>query len=230
MTLWDLGAVAIQRWILTLCCIGLTALAMVWVVNVPPAYLSDVRVVLLRPASVDLNAYTGTSQSLIDLAGVVARAVQGGGGATQSVSGGVTLVGEGVRTGYSVQQANGGGQWQYRFDDPVVIVQAVDLTPDAAKRQMEVALADVTSILNSIQDEQGVAVKNRVRMSLNPATPQLSMVEGSRSRAVAAVGVTGLIVTLSALALLGSKPVRSGLRPRRRLDQARSDRAKARTA
>ncbi|MFF1879649.1 hypothetical protein [Leifsonia sp. NPDC058230] len=205
MTVWDLFTVAFQRKLLTICCVLLTGLAVAWVSHAQPVYLSQVNVVVLRPASVPLNAYTNTSQSLIDMAGVVARAVEGGDGAAQTVSDGVTLAGEGVRDGYAVQQPNGGGQWQYRFDQPFLDIQAVGSTPAEARRQMALALADVRATLDRVQDAQGVAAANRVRVNLNPLEPQLTVAGGSRVRAVGATALLGILITLALMGTLGPK-------------------------
>lgn len=205
MTLWDLFAVAIQRWMVTLACVLLTGLALFWVLSVPPVYLSQVRVVLLRPASVGVNAYTNTSQSLVDLAGVVARDIQGGGGKAQTVRDGVTLAGEGIRAGYSVHHPNSGGQWQYSFDQPVLVLQAVDATRPAVEAQIQLALDEVETTLDRLQDAQGVALEDRVRTSLNPPSPQFYDKDGSRSRAVAATVAAGALLTVAALGVLGPR-------------------------
>ena len=204
MTLWDIVGVAFQRRLLTLCCILLTGLAVFSAVHVQPLYFSQVNVVLLRPASVPLNAYTRTSQSLIDMAGVIARAMTGGGQA-QTVSDGVTLPGEGVRNGYAVQQPNSGGQWQWRFDDPVLDIQAVGPTPEAANRQMQAALDEVNATLLRTQDAQGVAPENRVRAELNPTVPQQYIEVGSKVRAVGTILLLGLLITLALMGALGPK-------------------------
>lgn len=213
MTLWDLLSVAIQRWMVTLSCVLLTGVTLLWAVNVPPVYLAQVRIVVLRPASVGLNAYTNTSQSLVDLAGVVARDIQGGGGKAQTVRDGVTLAGEGIRRGYSVHHPNSGGQWHYSFDQPVLVLQAVDATRPAVETQIQLALDEVETTLNRLQDAQGVALEDRVRTTLNPSAPQFYSQDGSRSRAVVATVLAGALVTVAALGVLGPKRIAVAGRP-----------------
>ncbi|TFB91726.1 hypothetical protein [Cryobacterium sp. HLT2-28] len=203
MTVWDLIANAGRRWVLTLCGALLMGLGVLWVVNVPPLYFAQVRVVLLPPAAAQPNAYGYTSESLIDLAGVVARELRPPTQDAQSVSGDVTLVGEGIRTGFSVTQQNSGGQWQYRFDEPVVEVQAVGATPSEVRAQISTALRQVESTLAEIQDEQGVIAANRVRITLNPLQPQLIEEKGSRVRAIGSIVLTGLVSTLAVVGGLG---------------------------
>jgi hypothetical protein len=224
MTAWDLFAIAIQRWVVTVFCVILTASAAFWAMKSPPVYLVQDRVVLLPPAAADPNGLTEASRSVIDLAGVVARAIEGSGGQSQPVSDGVTLTGEGIRSGYSIRQPNSGGQWKFSFDQPVLDVQAVDATPAKARAQMQLALDEITKTLTSLEDAQGTSAENRARMSLNPATPQISEQDGSRPRAIAASIFTGAIVTLALLSGLGRK------KPPLRLPDRRTARRSRRTA
>lgn len=215
MTFWDLLIVALHRWLVTLLCAALTGVLVFWVMQADPVYLSRVRVVLLAPELAQQNALGTTSQSLIDLAGVVARKVQGADSKAQVVSDGVTIVGEGVREGYSVTQPNNGGQWAYNFEDPALDVQAVAATPAGSRAQMDKALADISAALTEVQDQQSVAAANRVRTSLSPSTPQLLVQKGSNVRAIAASLVIGLLVGGTVLAILG---------PQRRVRRRRGSR------
>ncbi|TFC19829.1 hypothetical protein E3O19_02445 [Cryobacterium algoritolerans] len=196
MTVWDLIANAGRRWVFSLGGALLTGLALFWVANVPPLYFEQVRVVLLPPASAQPNAYGYTSKSLIDLAGVVARELRPPTQDAQSVSGDVTLVGEGIRKGFSVTQQNNGGQWQYRFDEPVLEVQAVGATPSEVRAQIGTALEQLESTLAGIQNSHGVSTANRVRTTLNPLQPQLVEQKGSRVRAITSIVLTGMLTTL----------------------------------
>jgi len=200
MTIWDLFAMAARRWLLTLSGALLTVLAMLWVAQIPPLYYVQVRVVLLPPASAQPNAYGYTSKSLISLAGVVARELRPPTEDAQSVSSNVTLVGEGIRKGFSVRQQNSGGQWQYRFDEPVLEVQAVGATPAEVRTAIATALKQVDSTLAGLQDEQDVSAVNRVRTTLNPTQPQFVKEKESRVRAIASTALAGLISTLTVVA------------------------------
>jgi hypothetical protein len=205
VTIWDLFVVAVQRWVVVLVCGALTGLLVFQVAHAKPVYLSQVRVVLLAPPSARLNALGATPQSLIDLAGVVGRKVNGADAGPQVVSGGVTIAGEGIRSGYSVNQPNQGGQWANNFEDPVLDVQAVDATAEGSRAQMAVALGKVEAALTAIQDEQGVAQADRVRTTLSPSTPQVVVKKGSNVRAVGASVAIGVLVAGAVLAFLGPR-------------------------
>lgn len=202
---WELLAISVRGWVITLCGMLLTGLAVFLVMGAPPLYYSHVRVVLLPPVAAQPNAYAATSASLIDLAGAVARSMEPLHDNSSALSGEVTLLGEGVSDGYAVRQRNSGGQWQDSFDDPILEVQAVGETPERASALMTTALDGVESALKRFQDDQGVAGENRVRTSLNPARPQLSEQTGSQSRAVGATVLIGIITTLGAVGLWGTR-------------------------
>ncbi|PXA65717.1 hypothetical protein [Cryobacterium arcticum] len=212
MTAWDVLTIAAQRWLVTVLGLVLTVGAVFLVTSAQPSYLAQVRVVLLPPATAQPNGLTDTAGSLISLAGVVAKSVADSDVGAEAVSESVTLTGEGRREGYTVRQPNAGGQWQYRFDEPVLDVQAVGSTDRAARQQLDAALRRVDSALADIQDLQGVPLASRVRTILNPEAPQVDAVGGSDTRAMAATVVAGLLVTVSVLGYLGPRrPGRRGV-------------------
>jgi hypothetical protein len=210
VTIWDLFVVAVQRWVVVLVCGVLTGLLVFQVAHAKPVYLSQVRVVLLAPETTRLNGLGATPQSLIALAGVVGRKVNGANAGPQVVSGGVTIVGEGVRKGYAVNQPNNGGQWANNFEDPVLDVQAVDATVAGSEAQMSLALDKVQAALTQIQDEQAVPQADRVRTTLSPSTPQVVEKKGSNIRAIGASAAIGVLVAGAVLAFLGPKKRRRG--------------------
>lgn len=203
MTLWDLLSLLWKRWYVTLGGAALTALAVAFVLSGTPLYYGQVRVVILPPQAALTNGYANTDESLVNLAGVVARSIQGASGDTEPVSEGITLVGQGVRDGFSVRQPNSGGQWQYRFDEPVLEVQAVGPTPAVVRAHVQQGVDSVVHTLDELQNAQGVDEQNRVRIQLNPTETQIFEQNGSRVRALAATTFAGLAATLGVLAILG---------------------------
>ncbi len=201
MTFWDLLAIVWRRWYVTLAGVLITGLALLGLAQASPVYLSQVTVVLLPPVASGTNGLGTASGSLIDMAGVVARAM--GGGDSQAVSDDVTLAGEGRRDGYLVRQPNDGGQWNYAFSEPQLSVQAVGATPAEAEATMNKALDTIDATLTRLQDAEGVRPANRIRTELVPSTPQLREVGGNSSRALAATVLAGGLGTLLVLGALG---------------------------
>lgn len=155
--------------------------------------VARVRVVLLPPAGGLPNALAETTSSLVSLAGVVARGVEGFGDDVETVDSQVSLASQGVRVGYSVRQPNLGGQWDSTFSDPVVDVQAVGPTREVAAAQLATALVRIGDVLAELQDRESVPADLRVRVSLSPADPVYEIQKGSRTRAVAATGFAGIV-------------------------------------
>lgn len=212
MTVWDLLAIAVQRWAVTLAGVLFTTLAVFATTTVPPVYLAQAQVVLLPPTGAQPNGYTNTRESLVTLAGVLLSTVKGIDDASQPVSDGVTILGEGRTDGASVRQQNVGGQWEYRFDKPVLDVQAVGAAAPSVEARLSQTVGQLESALTQIQDSRSVAAVDRIRIAVNPITPQASAQTGSVIRAMLAAGVAGLLATIMALAFLGRKTVPSAAR------------------
>ena len=157
------------------------------------AVVGEVRVVLLPPPGGLPNALAETTSSLVSLAGVVSRGVEGFSD-PKPVDPTVTLASQGVRAGYSVRQPNLGGQWESSFQDPVVDVQAVGPTQEVAATQMSMGLSHVGRVLTEMQDAQGVPPDLRVRVRLSPPDPVYQVQKGSRARASAATLVAGSVL------------------------------------
>ena len=157
------------------------------------AVVGEVRVVLLPPQGGLPNALAETTSSLVSLAGVVSRGVEGFSD-PKPVDPTVTLASQGVRAGYSVRQPNLGGQWESSFQDPVVDVQAVGPTQEVAATQMSMGLSHVGRVLTEMQDAQGVPPDLRVRVRLSPPDPVYQVQKGSRTRASAATLVAGSVL------------------------------------
>lgn len=209
VTAWDLLTVAVQRWVVTLMGVVLTALAVFATTLVPPVYYAQAQVVLLPPAATQPNGLTETRASLVGLAGVLAERLRETDDATRPVSDSVTLLGEGRREGAAVRQQNVGGQWAYRFDRPVLEVQVVGETPIDVNARMRSTLLRIEAAVSEIQDGQGVEPTDRIRTVLNPTAPRVSEHSGSTVRAMGAAGAAGLLSTVMVLVFLGRRRGRS---------------------
>lgn len=157
------------------------------------AVVGEVRVVLLPPDGGLPNALAETTSSLVSMASVVSRGVEGFAGA-EAVDPTVTLASQGVRTGYSVRQPNLGGQWETSYQDPVVDVQSVGPTQEVAATEMSRGLAHVGQVLNDLQDREAVPADLRVRVRLSPPVPTYQVQKGSRTRGLAASAVAGSVI------------------------------------
>jgi hypothetical protein len=195
VTIWDLLLLSLRFWAVTLVGVALTAAAVLLVGQQPGIVSGQVNVILLQPEPFPGNALAETTDSLISTTGVVAQLVGGQGGTSRSVSDQVTLVGEGIRQGYSVRQPNSGGQWEYRFETPVLDVQSAGPTLDDARVQMSTALARIEGVLDKLQSDASVDARLRIRIQLSPNQPVYTYAHGSRTRAYAGTLLTGALAT-----------------------------------
>lgn len=195
MTVHDLLGCLIRRWYVVLVGIVLTVGGVMWIRAVPGVWFGQVNVVFLVPSEGRYNPLSVTTQSLVSTAGAVARSVAGPDARYQATADGVTLLDEGVTHGHTVRLPNAGGQWDYRFDDPILDVQAVGATPEEAEAQMAEALAQVDQALSRLEDRAGVPETDRILTRLNPVEPVFRYDDGSRMRALGAAGLIGALLT-----------------------------------
>lgn len=198
MTVWDLLQLCRRFWVLVIAGVAATAGCALLVVQQPGTYSGEVDVVLLAPPSATHNVFAETTSSLVMLAGVVARISGGPGGAARSVSDEVTLVGEGRHVGYSIQQPNAGGQWEYRFEQPVLHIESAGRTLGEAEAQMNIGLVHVRGALDSLESEAAVDSSSLVSLQMTPTDPAYTLIHGDRSRALGATGIAGILLTIGA--------------------------------
>ena len=186
MDLFNLLNVLRRGWIAV--AIGSTATILaVYVVGLASGvYQGQVNVVLLPPPNQQLNELNSVTPSLIFTAGVLAKLTRSATDLDPSVSGALTtLTGEGIYDGYSIQQINKGGQWQYSFDDPVLNVQSSGPTMERVQENMSYALVKIQTQLRLLQSKEGVRPEDMIRTSFSPSDPVYTFVHGSFLRASA---------------------------------------------
>lgn len=218
MTIWDLMATLWRRRVTTLVCLTLSAVALLLVAGDHRVYNGHVAVLLLSPDQESGNALSSTTDSLIAMAGVVSRAANGAQDRPLTVSSDLTVASLGTTVGWSIRQPTVGGQWEVRFEDPLVDIRSTGPTLEVAQEQMALALARAQEALTGLQDQENVPQDVRIRTELSPAQPTYTVQSGSRIRALAitalacAIG-TGLVVA----AVDAARP-----RERRRSPRARA--------
>jgi hypothetical protein len=211
LTIWDVIRVSRRLWPMVLIGLALTGLVTVTVRNQPGAYSGHARVTILAPEPFRGNAVAKTSDSLVALAGVVAYLAMGAGGDARSVSDQVTLLDEGVRDGYSIQQPNAGGQWVFNFQDAVLDVQSAGPTLERSQQQMDAALDSIYNSLDKLQ--ASVAPDQRVTVHLSQGDPAFTYDHGSTMRATLATVLLGLILTF-ATPMIAERIIRTSPAPR----------------
>lgn len=217
MKFWDLVRAALRRWIV-LAAGAVATLGLVYSTTLDDGvFWSRTQVVFLAPASAAYpNSLRTTSEDLIITAGAVAKSVAGPAAVTKYASPDATLIGEGVRDGWSIRLPDTGGQWAPNFTEQVLYVEVVAATAaEATARQSEI-IAQIAENLDRLQRDAGVAPVNDITVTVAPESTVVHQVTGSRARSAGMAGVLGVAATFTVIAVLetrGRRPVRHGHRP-----------------
>jgi hypothetical protein len=186
-----------RRWYVVLAGLLVTLLVCASETRAHGVFWTQVDVVFLIPPSTHApNTLEASSSSLISTAGIVAIRVNQGKRATPLSSANVSLVGEGIFDGRSVQLPNTGGQWADNFSRPVLDVQVTGATYAAVKAELAATLADIQSELDRLQIAAGADQFNRITTQSAPTTPEILVIPPQRRRAVAATLAVGTLLTL----------------------------------
>lgn len=178
--------------------LGLTAVAGAALVNQPGVYWASQRVTIQAPKSADNpNTFQISLRSINMTAGVVAQLVDGDHRAERAVEPEMPLANLGVRSGWTVQQPDRGGQWSHQYSDPYVTIQAVDPDPERVQQMMETLEGRVVAAIDGLQDEADVAPVNRFTTTTSPPAVNLYHQTGSRTRTLAGTALLGLGLTLA---------------------------------
>jgi hypothetical protein len=179
-----------------------------WVmVDRPGSFYGRVNVVLVPPGATNKaaadNPLERRIQTTIDFAGIVATEVGNLSSTKVGVSSQVTLQDEDVAHGWSVRQPAGGSQWDLIFDQPVIEVQATGTSPEEVHATIDEVVARIERAAVSRQEAAGVAPASQVDYILSPPIPIVTYAEGSRGRAVIAMGIVGAMAAWASSALAG---------------------------
>lgn len=209
MANWRMVRTLLRRWPIVVAGLVLTVAAAQGVARPDTVYFSRTELAFLAPASSAYpNALRTTSGALIVSAGVIARRVSGPGKVLKFASPDVTLVGQGIRDGWSLRSPDSGGQWASNFATQVLALEVVGPSISDVERQRSALIERVQKELSGLQVSWGVAAVNRISVIEVPERAVLYPVSGDRRRAVGVVGLLGLGATIYA-ALTGGSFMRS---------------------
>lgn len=202
MTFWDLIAAYLRFWPIVLVGAVLTAGAGYLAVSDDGVYFTRTEIVFLAPTSpLYPNALRTQSEDIIDTAGVVAKRVSGPARVTKFSSPDVTLVGMGVRDGWSLRLPDTGGQWATNFATQRLLLDIVGPTRDAVRRTQEKLLTLVMDELDGLQREEGVVEANRITAIAAPESTVIFAVTGNKPRALGMTAVIGIGLTTAVIVL-----------------------------
>ena len=210
MTVWSVVAALRRHLLIVACGLVLTLSCALFLVHRPGVYWSQVDVQFLLPiSSENPNSYQFSSDSLISLAGVIGKSVGVSPAHESPASDEVTLVGQGITSGYSVRLPNQGGQWATNFSEPLLDVQAAGATPDEVQETMQQVIQEIENSLAQRQDAAGVRPNRRVSTKVSPSDIPIYYGGGSDLRVVAATVIVGLGLTTALVVGLDRRKART---------------------
>ena len=198
MTFWELIRVLARYWPIVvvggLCTAGIGLAA----ISNEGVYFTRTNVVFHAPTSnVNPNAIRTQSESIIDTAGLVAKRVSGPGKVTKFASPEVTLVGLGVRDGWSLRLPDTGGQWASNFATQMLVLDIVGPSPEVVQDRQEVLIQRAQQELHQLQRDAGVDPVNDIIAIPAPDSSVIFHIQGHRSRALGMTALLGVGVTIS---------------------------------
>lgn len=195
MTTCDVLRALARRRFVVLAGMLATACALVLVAGHPGVYWGQANVVFLAPSTTQYpNALQSTTAGLISTAGYVEQLVNAGVDKPATAAE-VTLLGQGVRDGYSVALPDVGGQWSHNFDRAVLNVQVTGPSEAVVRERLDRLIEEIQSTTRDIQARDQVIATNTIRTDVSPATPRISYATGSRPRALAGTLLLGMAAT-----------------------------------
>ncbi len=200
MTLWQFFSACLRRWPIVLVGVLCTGLAVFAGMSDKGVYYTRTQIVFLAPSSTLYpNTLATQSEDIIDTAGAVAKRVTGPVPVTKYASADVTLVGIGIRDGWSLVVPDTGGQWGTNFESQILNLEIV--APDRATvlERQTTLLARIQDQLSSLQRERHVDPINDITMTTAPRSTVIYHVGGSKPRMLGMIAVLGLGVTSAAV-------------------------------
>jgi hypothetical protein len=200
MTVWDLLRTAGRRWPLVLACALLTVAA-AYVVDLDRSlWYTRSEVTFLAPSSrLYPNSLSTTSEGLIIAAGAIGKEVSGPGKVVKLASPEATLVGLGIREGWSIRLPDTGGQWAGNFTQQQLVIEVIGSDPRLVESRELELIAELRRQLDLWQRDHGVDPVNDITAKVTPEWATLQRVDGNRVRAVGMTGIVGVAATLLVL-------------------------------
>ncbi|MCT9818989.1 hypothetical protein N3K63_01675 [Microbacterium sp. W1N] len=203
MTFWELIRAFLRFWPVVLIgavCTGAIGAAVVADKGVA---FTRTELIFLAPTSpLYPNALRTQSEDIIITAGAVARQISGPGQVAKFASPEVSLVGLGVRDGWSIRLPDTGGQWATNFATQRLILDIVAPTPEGVVVRQSELIDRVGEQLAAMQREAGVYEAAMITVIPAPESTMVYQVGGSRPRALGMTAVLGIGVTAAVVILL----------------------------
>ncbi|MRK00826.1 hypothetical protein GEV27_04760 [Aeromicrobium sp. S22] len=202
MTAADVMRVLLRRWPVVVTGAALTLAAVIMLGSDRSVYSAQTDVVFLAPKSAQApNPIEATSDSLIATAGLVSRMVSQGAPPPATASSTVSLTGQGIRKGHSVELPDSGGQWVASFDRPALVVQVAGPSEAWVRSTLQDQIGRIENALATMQQKDGISARNTITTSSTPRSAAVDRAGGDPERAAGAGLLLG--ASLTVLAAIG---------------------------
>jgi hypothetical protein len=114
----------------------------------------------------------------------------------------VTLVGMGVRDGWSLRLPDTGGQWATNFATQRLLLDIVAPSREEVEEHQGELIDRVADELRALQDDMGVPVEAQITVIAAPESTVIYHVAGSRARALGMTALLGGGATIAAVIVL----------------------------
>ena len=196
MALHKFTGVLFRQWLVVLVGAVCTIAAGLAAMHDPGIYFTRTNLVFLAPTSSNYpNALRTQSTDVIDTAGLVAKRLTGPGEVTKYASPDVTLVGLGVRDGWSLRLPDTGGQWATNFATQMLVLDVVGPTREIVEQRRDYLVQRTAQELDRMQRDAGVAPVNDITVIPAPASAVVHHVTGNRLRALGMTALLGVGLT-----------------------------------
>lgn len=203
MTARELILVALRRWYVVLYGAAFTLGVLVAVTHQVPVYWTQYNIVIVGPSGQQhATVLDDPVYGLQPLVGVLATDINDGRPPLLTGDVAATIVGEGRREGVQVRVPNLGTQWRPLFPANYLDVQVAGATPDEVLATARATSLRVAVLLEDRQDALKVPQNLRARAVPTSREPTVISVQGSRMRALAAAGLSGVALTMFVLLML----------------------------
>ncbi|NUP74103.1 MAG: hypothetical protein HOQ07_05565 [Sinomonas sp.] len=226
MTAADVLVALWRRWYIAFVGMVLTAAACISLSPGQHVYSARSTVVFLPPGSAAVSQTDDFLRPyLVNFAAMVRLALPDDpGGGNDRASFGGSLVGAGVKSGYAVVLPNSGGQWSQYYNQPVLTVESVDATPQAAENQTRSLMRQIDQAAADLQAKLNIPAALRVTTSAQSAAVEI--VDGGATPSTRLRGLLSVVALGTFCTTVGTVTVDRLLRRSRR-DRQRSVRAGA---
>lgn len=198
MIIWDVVRVLLRQWVIVVVGGVITVGCGLLVIRDNPVFFTRTEIAFLAPtSSVYPNALRTQSEDIIETAGVVAKRVTGASKVTKYAAPEVTLVGLGVRDGWSLRLPDTGGQWATNFATQKLTLDVVSPSRAETAARQQALLDQIGHELLTLQQAAGVDPVDQITMLPAPQSTVIFQVSGNRQRALMMTALLGGLLTVA---------------------------------